>query len=269
MSMVSQNESLVHLHHHTVAEAAVQATRMTLFIGSSGSGKSTLARHLAVKMFRKEPIVTYCAPCTDITEIFGRWTLVGDESRFCPGPLEVALREDRPLILEEFALLPLEVKVTLTGLRCGENQITNCMSGEIISIPDSFRCICTSTPESMETSCRRNSEAVRALQSDFVIVEFPTLNDAMLRKFLKHHFPYASKNRVKRVADLFDRYRAVEGRNYDGKQELNFRAARNLMNILETTNMDEHDAVACTLVNQFVVDPDSLNAQKLKLQISG
>jgi len=121
----------------------------------------------------------------------------------------------------------------------------------------------------METACRRNGEAVRALLSDFVIVEFPSLNEVMIRKFLRHHFPDATKNRVNRVVELFDRYRAVEERDEDGAIELNFRAARNLMSILEKTNMDEHDAVACTLVSQFFVDRDALNAQKLKLQISG
>lgn len=269
MSTLRKSETLVKLHHHAIAEAALRTTRMNLFIGPSGSGKSTLARDLAVTISGKEPVVVYCAPCTDITEIFGRWTLVGDESRFCPGPLEVALRDGRTLVFEEFALLPLEVKVTLTGLRCGESQITNCMSGDLIPIPESFRCICTGTPESMETSCRRNGEAVRALLSDFVIVEFPALNDSMIREFLRHHFPKASKKRVNRVVELFARYRAVEERGDDSQPELNFRAARNLMRILENTDLDEHDAVACTMVSQFVVDRDSLNAQKLKLQISG
>lgn len=266
MQMQSSQSTHVPLPWHDIARTMVRRHRLTYFAGSPGTGKSFFARRLAEELTDREPVVVYGSPVTDITEVFGRWILAADESRFIDGALPTALKTRSVLIIEEFSLIPLEVRLPLLALRTGETHIANPMNGETLAIPAELRLICVSNKESL--ACRRNGEALRALLSDFMILDVPLLADVIVRQFLAFHFPQAQAERLDRVVELWNQFRVVEGREGgDDKIELTYRAASHLLTLLEA-GLDEHQAVAVALVNQFVVDPDAHSAQQLKHSIS-
>lgn len=126
---------LVQLNHHKLAEHCIRTDRLTLLVGPSGSGKSTAARQLAEKICGKPPVIHFCSSSTEIEDLYGIKSFQNSEMTFHPGPIEIALRENRPLILEEFSLLPNEIKDGLMELRKGETQITNRVSKQVAIAP--------------------------------------------------------------------------------------------------------------------------------------
>src|SRR5690606_30066684 len=121
--------------------------------GEPGVGKSFFTRHLARKLSGRDPVVIYGSPVTDVLQLFCHQTLTASETGYCDGPLPTALKQGRFLIIEEFALIPVEVRDELLALRSGETRILNKINKEWLEIPEGFRCICVSNPENIR--CRR------------------------------------------------------------------------------------------------------------------
>lgn len=256
---------LVPLPWHQTAQLLVQQHRLTYLVGDPGTGKSTFARELALQLTGQEPVVLYGSPVTDVTELFGRWSLVGSETQFTDGAVPLALKQRRILICEEFSLIPMELRIPFLALRSGERELLNVMNGETLHIPDEFRCICVSNKESLK--CRRNGEAFQALLSDFLILEVPQLKKQQIEQMLRHQFPSSNKKRIERVLELYDRFRTVERFDSEGQSVLTFRSAAHLLRLLKA-GLDEDHAVTIALVNQYITDEDQHTAQQLKHSMS-
>lgn len=259
------SKALIDLAWHPSFRVMCATHRLVYAAGEPGTGKSFFARHLAREVAGKEPEVLYGSPVTEITELFGRWILAGEETRFCDGHLPLALKEGRWLIVEEFSLIPMELRTSLMRLR-GETRITNPLNGENLPVPDNFRMVALSNKESL--ACRRNSETLRALFSDFMILEVPPLGEKEVKLFLQFHYPQAHEDRVERVVQLWNRFRYVETDGDQGtpKGALSYRAASHLIALLEA-GMDEDTAVRVALVNQYITDSDRHSAAQLKQSI--
>lgn len=238
---------------------------LVLLVGEPGSGKTTGARFFASQYTARPPRILSGSPETEQSHLFGRWTLVGQETRFIDGPLPAALKEGSWLLIEEFSQIPIECRSALLPLR-DQNEITNPLNGEVLSVPPSFRLIATSNSESL--TCRKNTGIAKVLYDGFLTLEIPELDDIQIGRFLRHHFPKASRHRVERVLALWNEYRSLTSRGATGKSLLSYRAASHLMSLLER-DMDEVRAVQIALVNKFLAgDPDLFSAAKLKNSIS-
>ncbi len=259
------SESLVPLPWHDRFEKCVENSRLTLLAGEPGVGKSYFTRHLARKLTGLDPVVIYGSPVTDVLQLFCHQTLTATETGYCDGPLPTALKQNRFLIIEEFALIPVEVRDELLALRSGESQLLNKINKEWLDIPEDFRCICVSNRENIR--CRRGVEGLRALLTDFLIEVVPPPDMQTVRKFLENQFPEQSPEQLDRVIELFGRFRTVEDKEDSDKNPLTYRAAEKLMKLLDA-GMTEHEAVTVALVNQFILDEDLHEAQTLKHNIS-
>jgi nitric oxide reductase NorQ protein len=238
---------------------------LVLLVGEPGCGKTTFARAAAIHYTARPPKTLSGSPETEQSHLFGRWTLSGNETRFIDGPLPVALKDNSWLLIEEFSQIPIECRASLLPLR-DQDEITNPLNGEVLSVPPEFRLIATSNSESL--TCRKNTGIAKVLYDGFFALEIPELDDIQVARFLRHHFPKASKHLVERVLALWNEYRNLNSRGASGKSLLSYRAAAHLMSLLER-GMDEARAVQIALVNKFLAgDPDLFSAAKLKNSIS-
>ncbi len=238
---------------------------LVLLVGEPGCGKTTFARHAAVRATGRPPLVLSGSPEAEQSHLFGRWTLVGDETRFIDGPLPQALKSGRWLLIEEFSQIPIECRASLLPLR-DQDELTNPLNGELLPVPDGFRLIATSNSETL--TCRKNTGIARVLYDGFLVLEVPELDDAQVGRFLRHHFPAAGQDRVARVLKLWNDYRGLTSKGVSAKGHLSYRAAAHLMSLLER-GMDEVRAVQVALVNKFLsADQDLFSAAKLKNSIS-
>ena len=239
---------------------------LLLLVGEAGTGKTTLARSAALRLTGLPPIVLSGSPETEQSHLFGRWTLAGQETRFCDGPLPTALKTGRVLVIEEFSQIPLECRASILPLR-DQKEITNPLNGEVLGIPEVFRLIATSNCESL--TCRRNSGIAKVLYDGFQVLEVPELDEVHVEKLLRFRFPRKSKQRIGRVLKLWQEYRDLTCKGASGKNHLSYRAAEHLLLLLEE-GLDETRAVQIALVNKFLpADQDLFSAAKLKNSVSG
>lgn len=252
---------------HASLRASVRRRRMTAVVGLAGSGKSFATCRIVQEICDREPIVHYGAPTTDISELFGRYVLVGENTEFIDGLLTQSLKTGQPFISEEHYCMPQEIRTTFLALRSGERSFVNPINGERLQIPPQWRCVFVGLIESMQ--CRRSAEAMRALLSDVVVIHAPPLNDSMVEACVKAEFPEAGADLVKRVVKLWNRYRFVSEQGGEPTNGvLTYRAAAMLADLLLTNELTEEECVRVTLVNQFIHDDDQWNAQQLKLTLA-
>lgn len=101
-----------------------------------------------------------------------------------------------------------------------------------------------------------------------LILEVPEVDNLQVARFLRQHFPKASKTRINRVLELWNEYRDLTAKGAMGKAHLSYRAASDLMDLLEE-GMDELSAVQIALINKFMAgDQDLFSAAKLKNSLS-
>ncbi|GDY07025.1 hypothetical protein LBMAG52_05110 [Planctomycetia bacterium] len=238
---------------------------LLLLVGDPGVGKTTYARYACVQFTSSEPLLLSGSPELEQSHIWGRWTLSGQETRFVDGPLPMALKTGRWLVIEEFSQIPLECRAALLPLR-DQSEITNPLTGEILPIPESFRMIATSNSESL--SCRKNAGIAKVLYDGFYVLETCDLSDSQVTSLLRHNFPTASAGRVARVLYQWNEYREFTSKGSSGKSHLSYRAAEHLLRLLEH-GMPEPRAVEIALINKFLPsDSDLYSAAKFKVSVS-
>ncbi len=234
---------------------------LILLAGEPGTGKTTFVRSAAAVATGQAAVVLSGSPEIEQGHLWGRWTLAGEETRFVDGPLPLALKTGRWLLIEEFSQIPLECRSALMPLR-DQDEITNPMTGEVLPIPDGFRLVATSNAETL--TCRKNSGIAKVLYDGFQIYEVPELSDQQVQAFLHHNFPHAAESRLSRVLALWNEWRDFSSKGSSGKSHLSYRAADHLTRLLEA-GMDEAQAVEVALVNKFLPsDPDLHSAAKLR-----
>ena len=192
--------------------------------------------------------------------------MAGGDTPFADGVLTQALKADRWLVIEEFSQIPPEARSCLMELRDQPALSNRLNKGEVVPIPPGFRVIATSNSETL--TCRKTAGVATVLYDGFQILEVPPLTDDQVRQLLRHHFPAAADARARRVVDLWHEYREFRDHGSSGKAYLSFRAARQLMRLLEA-GMPEERAVQIALVNKFLpADADLFAAAKLKVGLA-
>lgn len=262
-----QIPSIVQMPWHDDARLIVQLGRPPILtlVGEPGVGKTTFAHQLAMEMTGKPPLTLSGAPDWQDNHLFGRWTLVGGETRFEDGPLVVALKEQRFFIIEEFSQIPLEVRSHLLPLR-DQAEITNPLTREVLSIPPGFRLIATSNSESL--GCRKNSGIALILFDGVHVLKCGDLSTQQAAAVLATHFPQTNDAQRETVLNRWSEYREFTSRGSSGRSYLSIRAALQLMQLMQA-GMPEHRAVEIALINKFLVsDPELYRAAQLKNDIS-
>lgn len=79
-----------------------------LFQGETGSGKSQLAKYISGRYLSKEPVLLSASEQAKESQFFGARTLKAGETAFEYGAIPTAMKEGRPLILDEINLIPHE-----------------------------------------------------------------------------------------------------------------------------------------------------------------
>jgi nitric oxide reductase NorQ protein len=263
----STPEAILRFRWHEEARLLLELGQppLVLLVGEPGVGKTTFARHVASELTGQEPLVLSGSPEVEQSHLFGRWTLSGNETRFVDGPLPLALKTGRWLLIEEFSQIPLECRAALLPLR-DQAELTNPMTGEILEIPETFRLVATSNCESL--TCRKNSGIAKVLYDGFFVLQCGELSDTQVLELLGHHFPGSTDERRKRVVELWNEYREFTNKGSSGKPHLSYRAADHLMRLLEA-GLAETRAVQIALVNKFLPsDADLFSAANLKNSIS-
>lgn len=238
---------------------------LVLFVGDPGVGKTTFSRRAALELTGQEPLLLSGSPEIEQSHLFGRWTLSGNETHFVDGPLPLALKSGRWLVIEEFSLVPLEVRALLLPLR-DQPEITNPMTGEVIAVPARFRLVATSNSESL--TCRKNAGIAKVLFDGFFVLECGELSNSQVLDLLQHHFPLSTNEMRQRVLVLWNEYREFSSKGSFGKSHLSYRAAEHLMRLL-LAGLNETRAVQIALVNKFLPsDMDLFGAANLKNSVS-
>jgi hypothetical protein len=257
--------AIVHLPWHNVAKTmlALPFPRMNLWVGPPGTGKTTYANYLALTLTGQPPVVLAGSPSTEPSHFWGHFELAGDETVWRDGALSVSLRSQRPLVIEDFSLIPVEVRADLLPAR-DQSTITNPITKETLPIGQ-WRCICTSNSEAL--TCRKNSGIAAVLYDGFQILEIPDLHDDQVGQFLEHQFPQTSRPRLKQVMKLWSEYRDISSKGASARSYLSYRAAAHLTALLEA-GLDENTAVTVALCNKLLpLDEDLFSVAQLKNQL--
>ena len=242
--------------------------RLVCLVGEPGAGKTTYAKEKARQVTGQEPEVIDGGPGFEERHLFGKTELAAKNGATitvdADGPLIRALRHQRWLILEEFSLIPNEMRAYFLGQR-GQKAIVNPQTDELVRIPPSFRLIATSNPENI--ACRRSGTS-RALLDGFITIDIPEPTAKDVEAWLRFHYPKASAAKIGFVLEKWTEYRALASANERDKvQYLSYRGAGQLLRLVEA-GMNPEKAVRYALVNKYISDPDLYATAKLRASIA-
>ena len=254
----------VRLPWHETADAMMRAHRLLMLVGEPGAGKTTWALEAARRFSGRDPEVVQGTPETELSHLWGTYTLANGETRFLDGPLAAALRRDGVLLVEEMALIPLETRAALLALR-GLATVRNPLNGESLAVSPAFRLVATSNPESVR--CVRNGKIAQALYDDFLVLEVPLPSEAELRALVDARFADASAERREEAMGLWRRFRDV-GERAENKAgvRVGVRAISHWLS-LRAAGLDADAATTVAFVNPFFVDEDLHAAAKFDSSI--
>jgi MoxR-like ATPase len=250
---------LAHLRWHDDARAALAAHRLVLLVGPPGTGKSTFAEREAWRLTSRAPLRLQGTSRTEPHHLWGRVGLNSGNTTFEENVLHRALVEGRVLVVEDFGLIPHEVRAAFLALR-GDLPITNPETGETLVIPPTFRLVATTNDE--RVGCRRTGVIARALLDDFLVVEVEELPRedalALVRAQLASHEPKL----VERAFELWWTCRDLH-REGDASRRIrpSVRAVGQMVRLLEA-GIGERRAASMALVGKFVLDADAHEAAK-------
>ncbi|MEQ8784659.1 MAG: AAA family ATPase [Pirellulaceae bacterium] len=247
--------------------------RFVNLVGEPCTGKTTFAMAAAMRLSGELPVILAGSPEIELAQMFGSYQLKQEETPFVDGALPLSLKSKRWLLIEEAALIPMDVRAALLTLR-GASSITNPLNAERIQIPPAsqdnydFRVVLTSNPESMR--CHRGAAVsiARALYDDVLTMEVPAMSTTDVVAFLRHNHPLADSYRIHRVVELWEDFRRIRSKTSSGDSEgyLTYRACSQVLKLLER-GMREDVAIRVGFVTKFVVDDDLYAAAKLKAEI--
>ncbi len=256
-------EPFVAMPWHRTAWLMLKTERLVMLVGEPGTGKTTWAREAAREITNAEAETLQGTPETDMSHIWGLYTLVSGETRFADGPLPRALRRGALLVVEELNLVPLEARAHLLGLR-GHDTITNPITGETHEIPKGFRLVATSNPETL--GCYRRGEVAQALYDGFVILEVPCLGREELAKLLDARHDLDPELRD-RALDLWADYAELTHHENDKvKIRLGYRSVDQYVR-LRRNGLEDRPAAEVSFVNKFITDDDAHSAAKLRASL--
>lgn len=255
-------KKIIQLAWHNKADTMLNVHRLVMLVGEPGIGKTLWAMNSARERTGHEAEMLQGTPETEMNHFWGVYALTDGNTQFCDGPLPRALKKNRYLVIEEFNLIPMESRASLLSLR-GQSRITNPFTGEEIQIPEGFRLIATSNPESIK--CRKNTKISQALLDDFLILEVENMENKDIQKMLREEFSDASPEVVKEVMGLWKQFSTVTGG--ESGIRLSYRAAQHLMKLM-VAGLDKESAMKIALVNKFISDEDAFGAAKVAASIT-
>jgi MoxR-like ATPase len=250
---------------HDICRLMLSVHRLVMLVGEPGVGKTTFGIRGALERTGQPPEVLQGTPETELTHIWGLYALAGGATCFSDGPLPRALRQKRWLLVEEFNLIPLEVRASLLALR-GHSSVTNPFTGEVLPVPNEFRLVATSNPESIV--CHRNSKVAHALLDDFLILEVKQPPKSEVEELLRHNFPDAPVDHIIKAMKHLEWFQSMDTLPEDSKKRitLGYRAAAHFVTPLGA-GMPERQAVEVAMRNKFIVDPELFLAAQLQIII--
>lgn len=254
---------IIPLNWHQKAETMLSVHRLVMLVGEPGIGKTLWAMNAARTRTGNDAEMLQGTPETEMNHFWGVYALTDGNTQFCDGPLPRALKKNRYLVIEEFNLIPLESRASLLSLR-GQSRITNPFTGEEIQIPETFRLIATSNPESIK--CRKNTKISQALLDDFLILEVENMENKDIQKMLATEFPQAKPEVLKEAMGLWKQFSTVSTGGENGIR-LSYRAAQHLMKLM-MAGLDRESAMRIALVNKFISDEDAFGAAKVAASIT-
>lgn len=262
MRVTPSRASFVPPSNFQSAVNSVKSMRWSLFYGSSGLGKTTVAKEAAFEACGKEPIVVSCSRLSLPETFFGQSIIRDSNQVWQDGILVKAIREGKPLVLDEFGLLHVDVLGAFSGLRSHTNEFVLC-TGEVVTIPRDWRCVCTAITETIMSSCRQQRETLNSILEDFGKLAFDELSSSQVHSIVEQHFPRAAPTLLVEAVKRFQVFRSLE----PAETLANPLGIRSILNYLTLRSAGSEDSEASenAFVGHYVVDPDAQKVMRKAL----
>lgn len=254
----------VRLPWHHDAELALRTHRLVLMVGEPGSGKTQFLQRQCVASTGLAPEELQGGPKVDDLSFFGRYTLVGDTTKFVDGPLSRALKSGTWFVLNDAGHVPFAQLSALLVLRHG-TQIVNPISQEVLPVAPTFRLALTTNREN--AACRNNTTAMQSLLDGALVVDVPEPGSAEVAAMLQAQMPTLRKADVDRLLKIRERFAGLGEKESDRqKVQVGIRAMLQLATLLDA-GMNETEAIAQAIVGKFLLNKDQYDSARLTNQL--